>query len=569
MKIDYLKLFNWRNFENATINFKKNTLVIGGNDVGKTNMLHALRLLLDKSLSEMDISPTSMDFHIAVGGIQAEQLSILIAFSDVREEAVVSHLRGHVSNERKTFLRYDAKRAPLDFRIYAGQTPNEMEEIPGRFYLKHLNLKYINSQRDLMRYIRAEKKHLLRLALENCNDAAKTADAGQLQKLSYMLDAVNDGVRQLSYVSSATNELNTELQKLAHHHADYSVSLDTGAININQFIEQLELGASTEGSRVMLGGDGRNNQILLALWKAKSVLEHDTNSEVVFYCVEEPEAHLHPHQQRRLASYLIESLPGQTIVTSHSPQIASSYRPYSIVRLLVNGKKTRAASDGCSPCIDEAWQHFGYRMSVLPAEAFFASAVLLLEGPSEMMFYAALAAANNIDLDRENITLLSVDGVQFAVYVRILSALEIPWCARTDNDISDISVQGQTKRQLAGINRALALAGLPPRPYMNAPYTHEDSARDGTWAAVSAQVAPHGVFLSHVDLEHDIGREMPVLMQKFKNNNVGEAITYLQTKKAIHMREFLQFCSGELTDPTSQPLIQPLQQCLSRARGGV
>lgn len=48
----------------------------------------------------------------------------------------------------------------------------------------------------------------------------------------------------------------------------------------------------------MLGGDGRNNQILLALWKAKSAREHDLENEVIFYVVEEPEAHLHPHQQR-------------------------------------------------------------------------------------------------------------------------------------------------------------------------------------------------------------------------------------------------------------------------------
>ena len=59
----------------------------------------------------------------------------------------------------------------------------------------------------------------------------------------------------------------------------------------------------------MLGGDGFNNQILLALWKAKSVHEHDVESEVVIYCIEEPEAHLFPHQQRKLAAYLIDKLP--------------------------------------------------------------------------------------------------------------------------------------------------------------------------------------------------------------------------------------------------------------------
>jgi putative ATP-dependent endonuclease of the OLD family len=567
MKIDSIELKKYRNFADATINLAKNTLVIGGNDVGKTNMVRAMRLLLDRTLSDMDIEPSPMDFHVSPTEGQAQEFSILIAFSEVVEDAVLSQLKGFVSDDRRFYLGYVATRAPLEFRLFAGHARDKMEEIQGRFYLKHLSLKYIHSQRDLARYIRSEKKHLLRLAQESRLQDDAVADSKQLEELSKLLGSVNDGVKKLSYVSSATNELNAELRLLAHHHAQYTVSLDTGAININQFIEQLELGASTEGSPVMLGGDGRNNQILLALWKAKSVLEHDNESEVVIYCVEEPEAHLHPHQQRKLASYLIKSLPGQTIVTSHSPQIASSYRPDSIVRLLSTYGATRAASNGCSRCIDAAWKDFGYRMSVLPAEAFFSSAVLLVEGPSEMLFYAALATANGIDLDQKNISMLSVDGVQFEVYVRILNALEIPWSARTDNDISNITVGGVTKRQLAGINRVLALAGLPPRPHVAAPYTQNDAEVDGTWASVSATVAPHGVFLSRVDLEHDMGRELPELLNGFKGKSVIDAVAYLQDKKAIRMREFIEHCGGKLAVAWDQPLFQALKHCVAQARG--
>lgn len=567
MKIDQIFLKNYRNFADATIQLANKTLVIGGNDVGKTNMIHAMRILLDKSLSDVDIEPAPTDFHISRETGQANHFSIFIAFSDVHEDAVLSQLKGFVSETRCFYLLYEAIRAPLGYKIYAGHAPDKMEEISGRFYLKHLNLKYIHSQRDLLRYIRSEKKHLLRLAQEALSETDINADNFQLQNLSSLLWQVNDGVKQLRYVSSATNELNAELRMLAHHHAEYAVSLDTGAININHFIEQLELGASNDGAPVMLGGDGRNNQILLALWKAKSVLEHDKENEVVIYCVEEPEAHLHPHQQRKLASYLIESLPGQTIVTSHSPQIAASFRPDSIIRLLVAGRASRAASNGCSPCIDAAWQSFGYRMSVLPAEAFFASAVLLVEGPSEVIFYTALAAENGIDLDQKNISILSVDGVQFGVYVRILNALEIPWCIRTDNDISDIEVGGQLQRQLAGINRALDLAGLPTYAHVTPPYSHGHSEADGTWSKVSSEVSRYGVFLSLIDLEHDIGRELPHLLHGFKGKGVDKAVAYLQEKKATRMREFVDYCHGNLKVSPHQPLIQVLLQCVDRAEG--
>ncbi len=569
MKIDYIALYQYRNFALARINLAKNTLVIGGNDVGKTNMIHALRVLLDKSLSDADIEPSARDFHCAPTGQQADTFRISIAFSEVTEDAVLSQLKGHVSAGGQFFLEFRAKRADLSYALFAGPQPELLEEIPSRFYLKYLHLKYIHSQRDLLRYIRSEKRHLLRLAQESRTPAQAEADANALQGLGELLDTVNAGIKNLHYVSAATQDVNAELQALAHHHAGYAVALDTGAIDIPLFIEQLELGASTNGSRVMLGGDGRNNQILLALWKAKSVLEHDQENEVVIYCVEEPEAHLHPHQQRKLAAYLISALPGQTIVTSHSPQIAASYRPDSIVRLLRTNGATLAASKGCSACIDEAWSGLGYRMSILPTEAFFASAVMLVEGPSEMLFYAALARTHGIDLDQRNVSLLSVDGVSFEVYKRVLDALEIPWAMRTDNDISDILTGPLSarvrKRQLAGMNRALSLAGQTPLPHRDLPYNQAASHADGTWATVSSAVAPHGVFLSRVDLENDIASELGALLDGFNGMNVSDAIEYLQGKKALRMQEFLLHCGARLQAQPNGDLLRPLQYCLNAA----
>lgn len=558
MEIASLHLKGFRNFKDSMINFNKSTLVIGANDIGKSNMLHALRILLDKSFSEIDVEPSELDFHIG-NEVNSEQAEITITFKNVTEDAVLSVLKGNVGDNGETIIKYIAQKSDLSYKIFVGHSQDSLQEVSNRFYLKYINLKYIQSQRDLELFIRKEKKQLLRIAQQLLDKDDAGFDEALLAEIGTDLECLNIKISQLKYVSSATNDVNQELKKLAHHHANYEVQLDTGAIGVNDFIDKLQLGAVNNGSNVMLGGDGRNNQILLALWKAKSVIEHDMDNEVVFYVVEEPEAHLHPHQQRKLASYLIDELPGQTIITSHSPQIAVNFKPNSIVRLFSKNGATIAASQGCSNCIASGWEDMSYRMSILPAEAFFSNGVFLVEGPSELLFYNELANRLGIDLDYSNLSILSVDGISFSVYVKILTALEIPWVMRTDNDISRIN--GTKQWQYAGINRCLRLAGLEPFEHSDQEITPQETIINGDWKAVSDSIEKYGIYLSMVDLETDLVNELTVpILAATKKINKSFAIAYLQKKKALHMRKLLKDIKSSLKTLVAGELAKPLHK---------
>ncbi|HFM0018281.1 TPA: AAA family ATPase, partial [Escherichia coli] len=247
MRIETVYIKGFRNYCDAVINFNETNLIIGANDVGKTNLLYAIRLLLDKSLSELDLEPKSNDFHVNSTGEQVENIEITIKFTDVSEDAVISKLGGYVSDEGETYIKYLASSLTMDYKILLSHEHNNFDEVPNRFYLKCLSLRYINSQRDLEKYIKIEKKHLLRLAQEVRSEKDTENDGAVFTELNKLLTEVNEKVKGISYVASATEELNEELRKLSYTHDRLTVQLDTGAIGIDQFIEKLELSANTNG----------------------------------------------------------------------------------------------------------------------------------------------------------------------------------------------------------------------------------------------------------------------------------------------------------------------------------
>ncbi|EPL6464382.1 MULTISPECIES: ATP-dependent nuclease [Morganellaceae] len=565
MEISKVDLVGFRCFKDVSINFRSDTLLIGANDVGKSNLLHALRILLDRSLSEVDIEPTETDFYTSKVD-SCSEIIITVHFKDVIEDAVLSVLKGAVSNDGKSIFRYKARLDDLSYQLFVGHNIEYLEEVTSRFYLRYVNLNYMESQRDLQKYIAKEKRKLLKTSFSSLSEQQLEEDKDLLDEIGRDLLDLNDKVSQLVYVDQATSEVNTELKKLSNQHRNYVVQLDTGAIQVSDFVDKLKLGASMDGSSVMLGGDGRNNQILLALWKAKSVREHSLDHEVVFYVIEEPEAHLHPHQQGRMANYLINELPGQTIISTHSPRIAANFKPDSIIRLLGKNNSTIAASGGCSDCIEQGFEDMSYRISIIPAEAFFSNGVLLVEGPSEELFYHALAQSLEIDLDFLNLSILCVNGVSFKVYVAILNALEIPWVMRTDNDVS--KVPSKILWQYAGMNRCLALCGDTPEEHSETEVSARDTLDNGKWDKITKRIEQHNIFLSRVDLETDLVEELSNEVLKILGKTTQEsAIKHLQSKKALHMRELLKNISDDLPVISDGQLAKPLHTLIRLVMG--
>lgn len=453
MHLDHVYIKGFRNIKETTVHFNKQSLIIGANDVGKTNLIYAMRLLLDRSFSDYDFELSDSDFYAYE---ETNEIDIRIYLTDVTDECIVARMPGKISDDGALVLRYKATRGNknVEYHFYCGKSDGEedLTEIDSPFYRRFLNLKYISSRRDFWGFINKSKNLLLNQAKESRDPEVVEADDVLYEDISKKLEYVDAKIPELSYVKNATEKLNQELDKLSIHHKEQRIVFDTSTTEIDRVISSVSLASTHEGKNMIIGGEGRINQIYLSLWATQNDVSGLSN-EVSIICVEEPEAYLHPHQQRELASYLGRTLKGEVVLTSHSPFIVSEFSPNSIIRLYKEKNETLAASNGCSKVIEEGVDGLGYRMSVIPAEAFFSDYVILVEGPSELLLFKTLAKQLGIDLDRLNISVLCVEGVDFVTFIRILNAMCIEWSMRTDNDI--LKLPKKAEYRFAGIERAL------------------------------------------------------------------------------------------------------------------
>lgn len=567
MKIEYIDIKGFRNFKNAKFKFNKHTAIMGFNDIGKTNLMYALRLLLDKNISEADLELSEADFFAYEN---TEDIEITIKFNEVTEGFVLSKLREKISDEGELYLRYEISKGNSDYKLFMGSSISTLEEIESRYYLRAFNLKYVTSSRNLYSFISKEKKYLLEKAKELRTDEEETNDSGIITSVETSLSDLNTQVRDISYVKNATNKINDELNKLSYKNENQKLAFEVAGDDINTLLNKVDLSMSTDDKLLSIGGDGKLNQIFLALWTNKYNSDLTDLNEVSFYCIEEPEAHLHPHQQRKLSEYLATTLNNQVIITTHSPQIISEFEPSSIIKFYQKDDASYGANDGCSNELGDAFLEFAHRLDLISTEAFYSSLVILVEGQSEILFYKALAKALNIDLDRLNISILMVDGVGFKTYITILEHLNIPWIVRTDNDIFKVP-RVDDRCRYAGIQRGMDIY----KEYINDTLDQQqitDCETIKRFEKPASQTViesanrlidfleQNNIFIAKTDLESDlVNSPINDKLASFYNETDNEKILVsMQERKGENMFSFLCENQEYLTVLEDEDISKPL-----------
>lgn len=498
MRIERLTVRNFRNLVDVDLPLLPGAVIVGENRSGKSNLLHALRLILDANMSFNDRQLIRGDFWDGLSEGQADTYDPMAAGEVIEASIELGDFEDDVSLRAvlaSALLEESPMRAKLTYRFAPVDTGDEAragkpkylgavyggdhftKTIPSELR-RFLHFLFLHALRDVESDIRSWRRSPLKALLESAAAAASDED---LDRVRDAMREANTQLNDLKVVKDLGENIGQQLVDMVGSNQAVSTELAVAPDDPLRLIRDMRLFVDGDAHRHLASASlGTLNVLYLALQEMGLEARELNQSDIahVVMAIEEPEAHLHPHLQRLVFRRLLRNSRDRytTMVTTQSPHIASVADPRSLVVLRPDGNRTEVAAAHLAPLADHEWDDVARYLDATRAELVFARRVLLVEGFAEQALLPKLAEAHGMDLDKLGISVCAIHGTHFGVYVRLCEALSIPWAVVTDGDTD----KSEPRR---GQARAAALLNL---------------------LGVTGTAVEHGIFVGSSTFEYDI-----------------------------------------------------------------
>lgn len=484
MHVSTIAIENFRGIQRLTLEFDHITVLVGQNNACKTTILDAMRICLKDLRSNRSALFDAHDFHLTDGEAdptQAPPIAITLTFQEredarwpeptarrLNQERIVHVVPGTELGRVRLAVtgRYDATLADFTHEWHfldAADNPMQGPTIRGLNALQDLvPFYYLSALRDATRHFDAKGMYWRPFLRGSSLSEVQRAE------IEGGLRALNDQIVDSHTGFAGARERLTMIQQVVPMAQGDLVSINAIPAKIFDMLSrtQVSLGTTT-GAKLPVDRHGEGTQSLAVLMLFNAFLDHaqaqaaeQNRHQAPIVALEEPEAHLHPSAVRALWT-LIEQMPGQVIVSTHSGELASEVPIQSVRRLSRRGNGVTAHRLAARALEDRDQEKFDFHVRYSRGEILLASSWLMVEGESEVVFLSEVARFLDINLARNGVRIVPHRVCGLGTFLRAANELGIGWCVLADEDLQGASDMNVARRHLVDRQEARAIFGMP------------------------------------------------------------------------------------------------------------
>lgn len=430
MRVRQLEIENFRGITTGRVVFQQHTLLVGGNNIGKSTVCEALELLLGPErlyrrpvIDEHDFShgsylnddgsPRDIRISAVLTGLTEQER--LRFFQHLRrwDDAALSFIDettgglAEADDEGTTWAlpvlfvgRYDREEDDFAGETFFDHPTPEVDELDDeqraslgqgraaftRAHKRACGFVFLRALRTGSRALSLQRGSLLDTILRLGGEGA-----GEMwQDALGALEGLEPAIGEIEQLRTIRTKIRARLGKFVNlAPGDDSAAFFASELTREHLREVVRLFVATQPSNHPVPfarqGTGSLNLLVFALL---TIIADLKDQQSVIFVMEEPEIALPPHTQRRVTKYVLQEM-GQSIVTSHSPYVIEQFDPESVVILARDGDQVSG-----SPIDAASVKPKTYRAQRRQfAEAILSRAILVVEGQTEMVAVHATSSA--------------------------------------------------------------------------------------------------------------------------------------------------------------------------------
>jgi putative ATP-dependent endonuclease of OLD family len=449
MKVRRLQIENFRGIKSLDLSLGDTTVLIGENNSGKTAILDALRFALKDIRSRKGCAFDTYDFHLAAPESEpsaAPAIRIRVTFQEDTSGDWGETLLGNLTRSKLLQPGLEG-RGTVIFEVSAAYDPTSKD-------FSH-NWRFLNLAGDELRGLTDSSIATLQNAvsyyyLAALRDAgrhfdprgpfwrpflkdsqlsatAKAEIEGKLQEVNDLIVASHDTFSQVS------DRLDDIAKVVPVGGMENTVSIEAVPGRLFDMLSKAQVNLKAgSGAKVPLARHGEGTQSLSVLMLFSAFLSNWSQG-MPFIAMEEPEAHLHPSAIRALWK-LLNQLPGQKIISTHSGDLLSEVPPESVVRLYRKQGEIASSRLADANLAPDEQRKFNFHIRHARGELLFARCWILGEGETEVSLIPEVARALDLDLEQNGVRCIQHRHAGIDVFLKVAKCLGIAVVGICDND---------------------------------------------------------------------------------------------------------------------------------------